>query len=43
MAAAVPEVRDYMSMRVVSVDASDSVFNVCGHYDQEQCRVCSCN
>jgi CBS domain-containing protein len=27
MAAAVPEVRDYMSMRVVSVDASDSVFN----------------
>ena len=27
MAAAVPEVRDYMSMRVVSVDASDSVYN----------------
>ncbi|MDG6904536.1 MAG: CBS domain-containing protein [Nitrososphaerota archaeon] len=25
--AAVPEVRDYMTMRVVSVDASDSVFN----------------
>ena len=27
MSAAVPEVRDYMSMRVVSVDASDSVYN----------------
>lgn len=25
--AAVPEVRDYMTMRVVSVDASDSVYN----------------